>query len=77
MWRLDDRNDGIVTVWCVGSVNEWLTVDAIAAAKGAQETTRVGPIGGFMGSTTAAVTADPVGQFRDTVADGLSNAMSS
>ena len=30
---LDDRDDGIVTAWCAGSVNEWLTVDAIAAAK--------------------------------------------
>ena len=63
MWRLDDRNDGNVTVWCVGSVNEWLTVDAIAAAKGAQGTTRVGQNGG-MWSAIAAVTVIRLGNFE-------------
>jgi hypothetical protein len=73
---LDYRDDGIVTVWCVGSVNESLTVDAVAAAKGVRETSVLVRLAVYL-EYYCCGDGDPVGQFRDTVGDGRSGAMSS
>ena len=70
---LDDRDDGIVTVWCVGSVNESPTVDAIAAAKGVRETSVLVRFAVYL-EYYCCGDGDPVGQFQDTVGDGRSGA---
>ena len=74
MWRSTNRDEGSVTVWCVGSVNESQTVDAVAAAKGVRETIVLVRLAVYLEYYYCCGDGEPVGQFRDTVGDGRSGA---
>ena len=54
-------------------MNESLTVDAIAAAKGVQETSGLVRLAVYL-EYYCCGDGDPIGQFRDTVGDGRSGA---